>query len=105
MIYEYRRYNIAEGKREEWVRFMEEEIIPFQIKKGMVVIGSFIAEEDTTTYVWIRRFKDDEERKQLYEKVYQSDYWKSIAPRVAEILDRETIQVTRLIPTPKSVLQ
>ena len=85
---------------------MENKIIPFQISKGMVVIGSFIGQEEEDLYVWIRRFENEQERKALYASVYESDYWKNdIAPLVGDMLDRERIQVTRLAATPKSVIQ
>ena len=103
MLFELRRYKVNPGKREEWVKVMEEEIIPFQTAQGMVILGSFIGEEDESTYVWIRRFADEAERERLYTAVYESDYWKNeIAPRVSDLLDREAHEVTRLLPTPKS---
>jgi hypothetical protein len=56
--------------------------------------------------VWIRRFENEGERKRLYELVYQSDYWKNeIAPKVPTLIDRELIKVTRLVATPRSVIQ
>ena len=85
---------------------MEEDVIPFQIAKGMVVVGSFIAQEEDDLYVWIRRFESEEERERLYQAVYDSDPWKNeISPRIGTMLDRESIQVTRLEATPKSVIQ
>ena len=80
---------------------MEEEIIPFQVKMGMVILGSFVGEEDESVYVWLRRFESEAERKRLYDLVYQSDYWKNeIAPKVPTLIDREQIKVTRLVATP-----
>jgi hypothetical protein len=106
MIYELRQYRIARGRMKQWVKLMEEEIIPFQVSQGMVVAGSFTAEEDETLYVWLRRFASEAERKRLYGKVYGSAHWKKVlSPRIDPLLDRETIQVTRLVPTPKSVIQ
>ena len=106
MFFELREYHCLPGKRAEWVKLMEEEIIPFQIAKGMVIVGSFTAEQDEHTYIWIRRFVDEGERERLYKAVYETDHWKNdIAPRVGELIDRSTIKVTRLTPTPKSVLQ
>jgi hypothetical protein len=85
---------------------MEEEIIPFQVSKGMVIVGSFVGEEEDDLYVWIRRFDSEDERKRLYEAVYESDYWKNeIAPKVPEMLDRDKIKVTRIQATPKSVMK
>lgn len=106
MLFELRQYTTRPGQRENWVRCMEEEVIPFQVSKGMVILGSFVAEDDDSTYVWIRRFKDEAERERLYEAVYQSDHWKNvIAPKVGELIDREQIKVRRLNPTPKSAIQ
>lgn len=103
MFYELRRYNINEGMMDEWVRFMEETIIPFQVSKGMVIAGSFRGEDDTT-YVWLRRFASEAERERLYEAVYQTEHWKNeIAPRVAALM-RPDIEVTRIVPTPHSVV-
>ena len=105
-FFELRQYRMRPGQREAWVKCMEEEIIPFQVSKGMVICGSFVGEEDPDLYVWIRRFDSEEERERLYEAVYQSDHWKNvIGPRVGELIDREQIKVTRVEPTPKSVLR
>ena len=90
MFFELRQYRMKEGQRENWVRMMEEEIIPFQIAQGMVVIGSFVGEQEEDLYVWIRRFDDEAQREVLYAQVYQSDTWQNeIAPLVGEMLDRE----------------
>jgi hypothetical protein len=106
MFFELRQYRTKPGQRESWVKCMEEEIIPFQVSKGMVILGSFVGEEEADLYVWIRRFDNEEERKRLYEAVYESDYWKNeIAPKVPQMLDRDKIKVTRIEATPKSVMQ
>jgi hypothetical protein len=106
MFFELRQYHIRPGQQANWVKCMEEEIIPFQVKMGMVVLGSFVGEEDASVYVWIRRFESEAERKRLYDAVYQSDYWKNeISPRVPTMIDREQIKVTRIVATPRSVIQ
>lgn len=106
MFFELRQYRTKPGQRERWVKFMEEVIIPFQVSKGMVVSGSFVGQEEDDLYIWIRRFESEEERLALYKAVYESDTWKNeIAPQVPEMLDRERIVVTRIEPTPKSVIR
>ena len=106
MFYELRQYKIRPGRMDEWVGFMEKDIIPFQVSRGMVITGSWRGEEDDTVYVWMRRFESEGERERLYKAVYESDYWKNdVAPRVAELMDRSAIRVTRIVPTPKSVAQ
>ena len=105
MFYELRHYQTRPGKRDEWVRYMEEVIIPFQVSKGMVITGSFRGETDDSKYVWLRRFDSEAEREALYKAVYDTDYWKSkIAPRVPDCLDREKMVITRMVPTPKSTV-
>jgi hypothetical protein len=105
-FYELRQYKVRPGKLKEWVRIMEEEIIPFQVSKGMVVCGSFRGEIDETVYVWLRRFESEAQREALYKAVYESDFWKTqIAPRVPECLDRESNVIQRIVPTAKSTVQ
>ena len=106
MFFELRQYRMKEGQKENWVKLMEEKIIPFQIAQGMVVIGSFVGEQEEDLYVWIRRFESEEQREELYEKVYQSETWQNeLSPLVGDMLDRTKIVVTRLEATPKSVIQ
>lgn len=105
-FYELRQYKILPGKMVEWVEFMEQEIIPFQVSKGMVITGSFRHESDESIYVWTRRFEDEKHRARLYEAVYESNHWKeNIAPRVPEMIDRSAVQVMRIVPTPRSPAQ
>ena len=105
-FYELRQYVIRPGKMAEWIKCMEEEIIPFQVSKGMVITGSFRGETDASVYVWMRRFESEAERAQLYATVYQSDFWKNtIAPKVTELIDREAIKVQRIVPTRLSSAQ
>ena len=104
-FYELRRYEIRPGKMAEWIKLMEEEIMPFQVEKGMVIAGSFQAEGEDV-YFWIRRFASEAELERLYEAVYKSDHWlNKLTDRVGACINRETIQVTRLEPTSRSVLQ
>ncbi len=106
MLFELGQYKIKPGQRDAWVRLIEDEIIPFQVSKGMVILGSFVGDEDESVYVWIRRFKDEAERERLYEEVYESDFWRDeISPRSHGMMERESIQVTRLEATAKSPIQ
>ena len=105
-FYELRQYKVRPGRMQEWLKVMEEEIIPFQVAKGMVITGSYRGETDDSVYVWMRRFESEAQREALYKAVYESDHWKNtLSPGVGELIDREQIQVIRLQPTPKSVLR
>ena len=105
MFFELRQYRMRPGQRENWLNDMEEEIIPFQVSKGMVVVGSFVGQEEEDLYVWIRRFESEEQRERLYREVYESETWKNeMSSRVGELIDRSKIVVTRLEATPRSVI-
>jgi len=104
VFFELREYRTMPGQRENWVRFMEEQIIPFQSGKGMIIVGSFVGQEEDDLYIWIRRFESEAERERLYKAVYESDTWKNeIAPKIPEMMDREKMVVRRIEVTPKSV--
>ncbi len=105
-FFELRQYRTKPGKREEWIKFMEEIIIPYQVSKGMIVPGSFAGETEEDLYVWLRRFESEEERERLYKAVYENDYWQNeISPQIGEMLDREKTVITRIEPTPRSMMR
>ena len=105
-FFELRQYRVRPGRMDEWVRLMEEKIIPFQTAQGMVVIGSFRGESDDSLFFWVRRFESEAERERLYEAVYGSEFWKNeIAPQIPDFLDRERNVVTRVVPTARSSIQ
>ena len=106
MFFELRQYRIKDGKRDRWVSLMEEQIIPFQVSKGMVIVGSFAGLDEPDLYVWIRRFESEEEKERLYKAVYETDFWKTeMRPLIEEMLDRDRMRVTRIGATPKSVVR
>lgn len=106
VFYELRQYKIQPGKMDEWVSLMEEEIIPLQVAKGMVIAGSFRGETDDSVYVWLRRFDSEEDRERLYRVVYGSEKWREeIQPRVSELMDTSNVSVQRIVPTPRSVVR
>ena len=106
MFFELRQYRIFPGKRDEWVKFMEERIMPGQLAHGVVIVGSFVGQEDDDLYVWIRRFDSEEHRAAFQENYYGSDEWKNeLRPMVDEMLDRPRMVVTRIEATPKSVIR
>jgi hypothetical protein len=106
MLYELREYRIRKGKMKKWLKLFEEEIVPFQVSKGMVIPASFTAVKEPDLFIWLRRFTSEAERARLYKKVYKTDHWeKVIQPQVDAVLDVSRIVMTRLTPTSRSVLQ
>ena len=99
MFFELRQYHTRPGCREKWVRFMEEEIIPYQESKGMTIMATWVGQDDDDLYVWIRQFESEEDCERLYTAVYDSDHWKQrIAPKIPDMLDLERAEITRLDP-------
>ena len=122
-FFELRIYQIFPGKMEEWLKLMENTIIPFQVSKGMIIHGSFTENsfnrfhlnngiremetlENRNLYIWIRRFKNLDHKKTLYKKVYESEEWlKNIAQVVETLIDRNTIVVHNISPTALSIMK
>ena len=106
MFFELRQYTIKPGAQKQFVRLMEEQIIPFQVKQGMTILGSFVGESDESVFVWVRRFKNERERERLYRAVYESDYWKNeIAPQLPDLMVAGGTNVQRITATGRSVIQ
>ena len=84
---------------------MDKTVIPFQVSQRVVVVGSFVDEEDPDHYVWIRRFDSEDERKRLYQAIYESETWQTeMLPLVTDMIDRERSIISRLNATSKSVI-
>ena len=106
MLFELRQYRVQPGQRDNWVKFADEVMIPFQTSKGMRIVGSWVGEEDDDLFVWMRRFDDEADRERLYTAVYESDEWKNnLGPQASELLQRGKSIITRLNPTPRSALR
>lgn len=106
MFFELRQYRTLPGKRDEWVKIMEERIIPGQTAAGAVIVGSFVGAEEDNLYVWIRRFESEEQFQAFSKAYYGSDEWKNeLQPKAGEMLDRSGMVVTRIEATAKSVLR
>ncbi|MCY4525656.1 MAG: NIPSNAP family protein [Anaerolineaceae bacterium] len=105
MFFELRSYPVLPGKMDDWVKFMDEEIIPWQMSKGMCIPGSFVDKENYR-YVWFRRFADEAERDRLYAAVYDEDIWtQDMRPRVGEYIDHDGVVVSILRATPRSFMR
>ncbi|MGV9271359.1 NIPSNAP family protein [Kitasatospora sp. NPDC003701] len=106
MFYEIRHYRTKPGRRDAWLRFMDQVVIPFQTSKGMVITASFVDEEDPDGYLWIRRFEDEAQRVEAYAAVYESERWTDeLGPAVEDLLFVDRSVVTRVVPTPRSLLR
>ena len=122
-FFELRVYQVFPGKMTEWLKLMENTIIPFQVSKGMIIHGSFTENslnrfhlnngkremetfDNRNLYIWIRRFNNLDHKEKLYKNVYESDEWiNKIAPKVEKLINRSTIVVHNLAPTALSIMK
>lgn len=105
MLYEIRRYRTLPGRREAWIAFMEEAVLPLHAAAGVPVVGTFTDEDDEDVYVWIRAFEDEAARTAGYQAIYESETWVStIAPRVGDFLNRSAVMKTTVRATAGSLL-
>src|SRR4051794_29816294 len=103
MFFELRQYRTVPGKRDAWVKIMEERIIPGQTAAGATILGSFVGTEEEDLYVWIRRFESEGQFEAFRCAYYESDEWKNeLQPMAREMLANVT--VTRIEATPQSAM-
>jgi hypothetical protein len=104
LFYEIRRETALPGRGEELARWMDERVIPLHEASGMIVAGTFTDADDEDAFVWIRKFRNDEEREKIVERVHQHPLFESeIRPRLGELVAGEAVTV-RLVPTEHSKL-
>ena len=104
MWYEIRRETAPPGRGRELARWMLEQVIPLHEAHGMTVVGSFTDPDDEDAFVWIRRFRGDEERRTVVERVHQDPAFETaVAARVPELMNGDAVTV-RLVPTAGSGL-
>ena len=85
---------------------MEEEIIPFQVKMGMVILGSFVGEEDEASMCGSAASRTKPSASASTTPSTRATTGRTRSrPRVPTLIDREQIKVTRIVATPHSVIQ
>ncbi|MGW4944062.1 NIPSNAP family protein [Actinoplanes sp. NPDC004185] len=104
MFYEIRRETAVPGRGKELAQWMDEQVIPVHEAAGMMVVGAFTDIEDEDAFVWIRKFRDAEEREEIVARVHRDPLFEAeIRPRLGHILAGAAVTV-RLAPTGSSTL-
>jgi hypothetical protein len=75
MLLEIRRYEIEPGRREEFVTFFDQEVLPEMRRVGMQILGQFVSVEDDSTFYYLRAFDDEEQRFEQTRAFYESPVW------------------------------
>lgn len=104
MFFEFRQYKMDPARRAAFAELMDTVVIPFQVSKGMIVVGSWVDEEDPSLYYWMRRFESEEERVKLYAACYESEGWlNEIKPMLGDTVQQITIK--RIVPSARSIIR
>ena len=99
-IIELREYKIKQGKTQEWLDWMRDEILPYQRSKGMVILNTYVRSEESGSdyFVWLREFANEQARQCIYEKTY-NDWWIiNIRPKVFTLIEESSVNVKLLKP-------
>ncbi len=73
MITELRRYRIIPERMESWLAFFEEAARE-HVARGMRVEYAGL-DRETSTFIWLRSFEDEADRKASKDNFYGSDWW------------------------------
>lgn len=122
-FFELRIYEVFEGQMEKWIRYFNEEIIPFQTQRGMVIHGAFnvistdtfskvnnervmATEQHPNIFTWIRRFENAAKKEELYKRVYESKEWlDDYKPKISKMINLNTVIVHNLSALDMSVMK
>ena len=105
-FFELRQYKVRRGKMKAWLKMFDEEIMPLQVSKGMVVCGMWHGETDPSVFVWMRRFNSEAERERICNAVYADPRWADdIAPRAYKLIDPTKMKIQRVVANKKANVQ
>lgn len=94
-ITELREYRIKDGKTDQWLRWMHEELLPYQKSKGMKILSTYIHQDiDGVDYfIWLREFENEASRQAIYARTYNHWWITEIRPKVFELIDEDFVKV------------
>lgn len=74
-VFELRQYTLKPGRREDLVTVFEREFVEGQEVEGMCILGTFRDLERDDRFVWMRGFRDMDERRQALSAFYSGPVW------------------------------
>ena len=103
MLVELRRYEIEPGRRDEFVAFFDNEVLPEMQKVGMRILGQFVSADDANAFYYLRSFEDEEQRALQTTTFYESPVWlEGLKDRALEMETDWSVEV--VTPTPGSAI-
>ncbi|MFJ3161101.1 NIPSNAP family protein [Streptomyces kanasensis] len=79
-VVELRQYTLRPGRRDELVELFDREFVESQEEVGMAVLGQFRDLDDPDRFVWLRGFRDMQERHRGLGAFYGGPVWERHGP-------------------------
>jgi hypothetical protein len=76
-VFELRQYTLEPGRREDLVNVFEREFVEGQEVEGMCILGTFRDLDRDNRFVWVRGFRDMDERLDALTAFYSGPVWKA----------------------------
>ena len=76
-VFELRQYTLKPGRRDDLVNVFEREFVEGQEVEGMCILGTFRDLDRDDRFVWVRGFRDVDERLQALTAFYGGPVWKA----------------------------
>lgn len=76
-MFELRQYTLKAGRRDDLVALFEREFVEGQENEGMCIFGTFRDLERDDRFVWVRGFRDMDERQQALSAFYSGPVWQA----------------------------
>ncbi|CCN68784.1 conserved hypothetical protein [Vibrio nigripulchritudo SFn118] len=92
---ELREYKLFEGEKENWLKFMDEVVLPHQIKCGMKILFQSIYEDESKNvwFVWARQYDSEEHKIKANEATYNEWWISEVRPKVFTMIDKDAVRV------------
>ena len=101
MITELRTYIIKRGMMESWLRHWRQ-AMDRNIALGIRVEWAGSDPESMGTFVFLRSFRDEEERRRLEKAFYEGEWWRSVSE---EVMTHVVTWESRLFETAAAAVQ
>ena len=76
-MFELRQYTLKPGRREDLIDVFEREFVEGQEAQGMCILGTFRDLDREDRFVWVRGFRDMDERLQALTAFYSGPVWQA----------------------------
>jgi hypothetical protein len=75
-VIEFRRYTIKDGERERFGKYFENYFPEAFQQLGAIAFGQFLERNNTSTFTWLRGFKNYDDRATINTAFYTGEVWK-----------------------------